>query len=491
MVSQMDPNAPVIAGIGLLMQREDDPLRALEPLDLMIEAARAAGFDSGSDALLRKVDRILIPHGRWNYANPGRVVAAAIGATRAKTTIARVGVLQQQLIRDACERVQRGECRAVLVLGGEAGRRLQMARRRGIELSEKPAEGTPDDEIRPHVPLREAAELAAGFTMPVGLYAIIESAIAAAHGRTMDEQRDHIADLYSRFSRIAAANPHAWAPHAYGAKEIRDPVPGNPMQAFPYTTRHCSYWSVDQATALLVTTAGEAGRAGVAPEKLVYAVSSGESNHMASVSSRAILHRSPGARLAGHAALAGAGIAAGDLDLVDLYSCFPSAVQICAEELGLDQRRDLTITGGMAFAGGAYNNAMLHATGQMAAALRQGRGSTGMVGCISGVVTKQAFAVWSRNAPEQAFSSSDVTDEAARTPTLEVIADYEGDARIVGHTVMHERGAPPYAVVIADTECGRRTVAKTGDEGLCRAMEETLMVSSTAVVSNSKLVSVR
>jgi acetyl-CoA C-acetyltransferase len=37
---------------------------------------------------------------------------------------------------------------------------------------------------------------------------------------------------------------------------------------------------------------------------------------------------------------------------VDLYSCFPSAVQIAAAEIGCPTQRDLTVTGGLTFAGG-------------------------------------------------------------------------------------------------------------------------------------------
>ena len=49
---------------------------------------------------------------------------------------------------------------------------------------------------------------------------------------------------------------------------------------------------------------------------------------------------------------------------VDLYSCFPSVVQIAAAELGLpvdDPARPLTVTGGLTFGGGPGNNYGTHA----------------------------------------------------------------------------------------------------------------------------------
>ena len=57
------------------------------------------------------------------------------------------------------------------------------------------------------------------------------------------------------------------------------------------------------------------------------------------------------------------GVGVDDVDIVDLYSCFPSAVQVAARELGLstdDSSRSLTITGGLTFAGGPWNNYVMH-----------------------------------------------------------------------------------------------------------------------------------
>ena len=132
----IDPRTPVLVGIGLVMQREDDPGLALEPVGLMIEAARKAGADTGAPHVLAQVDRICVPQGRWKYGDPGRLIAHAIGAARATTVLSRVGVLQQTLIGDACRRVAEGESTAVLVIGGEAGYRIQCAARLGMPAAE-------------------------------------------------------------------------------------------------------------------------------------------------------------------------------------------------------------------------------------------------------------------------------------------------------------------------------------------------------------------
>ena len=60
-----------------------------------------------------------------------------------------------------------------------------------------------------------------------------------------------------------------------------------------------------------------------------------------------------------------------DVAHVDLYSCFPSAVQIGATELGLGLDRQLTVTGGLTFAGGPLNNYVMHSIATMVGVLRE------------------------------------------------------------------------------------------------------------------------
>ena len=126
--SKHSTHAPVLVGVGMATQREEDARNALEPLALMERAVRQAGDDCGVPALLAEVGRIAVPKGRWHYADPAGAIAAAIGAQRATTLLATVGVLQQTLIGDACRRIAEGEVSAALVVGGDSGYRLLRAR---------------------------------------------------------------------------------------------------------------------------------------------------------------------------------------------------------------------------------------------------------------------------------------------------------------------------------------------------------------------------
>ena len=180
----------------------------------------------------------------------------------------------------------------------------------------------------------------------------------------------------------------------------------------------------------------------------------------------------PGAGIAGRAALDAAELSIADIDLVELYTCFPVAVETYAAELGLPLARDLTVTGSMAFAGGPYNNYVIQATCRMGELLREGRGRHGLVSSVSGVLTKQGFGLWSRE-PRNGFSLRDVTDDVARTiPTKDVLESAGGEATIAGYTVVHERGKPPRGVAIVDVG-DARAVVQSENPALVARMEST------------------
>lgn len=473
---------PVLVGIGTATRREEDFTRALEPLDLMIEAVQAAGRDCGASAALQGVQHIAVPRGRWAYRNPAGAIAQQIGAAEATSVLASVGVLQQSLIGEACARIARGECHTTLVTGADAGYRLLRAQIAGQEVPERETQGDPDIRLTPKDELRHPVEKRAGIKMPVALYAIMESAYRARQGWSIDEHRNRLAELGARFACIAANNPHAWDRRAPDAAAIRDAGERNPMQAFPYTRLHCSTWNVDQAAALLFCSAARAEQLGIARERWVTPLASTESNHMIAVSARADLAACPGARIAGQAALDAGGITAQDLDLVELYSCFPIAVQAYAAELGLPLTRDLTVTGGMAFAGGPYNNYVLQATCRAAELLRAGRGRHALVSSVSGVLTKQAFGLWRSAAasPDAApapasprgFAHLDVSAAVAREAgVVEVLDDFSGSATVAGFTVLHGRGKAPRGLALADTTEGKRVLAATEDATLTARMQ--------------------
>ena len=463
---------PVLVGVGVAMRREEDSVRALEPIDLMLEAVRAAGVDCGVPALLAEVGSIAVPRGRWRYRNPAGEIARAVGTTGATTIVSSVGVLQQTLIADACEAIAAGRIESALVTGADAGYRLLRAKLAGTRAEEHDQNDEPDVRLEPKAELRNPAEVAAGLKMPVGLYAILESARRAAAGLSIDDHRDRLATRYARFTEIAASNPDSWTRAPLDAATIRDDGARNPMQAFPYTRAHCSTWNVDQAAALLFCSAARATALGIDSSRWIFPVASAESNHMVSLSARANLVRSPGADATARAVLEAGGMAASGVDLIELYSCFPVAVDAFADALDLPPDRDLTITGSMAFAGGPYNNYFFQATARAAQLLRAGAGCTALLSCVSGILTKQAFALWSSEPPSAGFVRRDVTAEvAAAAAELPVVENYTGGGRIAGCTVLHARGEQPRAVALIDTDDGTRALATSNADEIVAGMQ--------------------
>jgi len=466
-------NTPILVGWGTATRREEDFERALEPMDLMLEAVAAAGKDSQSQSVLQGLQHIAVPRGRWTYRNPAGEIARKYKALHATTVLASVGVLQQSLVGEACARIARGEVHTALVSGADAGYRLLRAQIAGRSAIDRVQHDEPDIYLQPKEELRHPVEKRSGMHMPAGLYAMMDSAFRARQGWTVAEHRDRLASLWSRFSQVAANNPHAWNTEAISAASIREPSRHNPMQAFPYTRFHCSSWNVDQAAALLFCSVARAEQLGIPQAKWIYPVVSTESNHMVAVSAREDLTRVPGARIAGQAALAAAGLAPDDIDLIDFYSCFPLAIETYAEALGLSLERDLTVTGGMAFAGGPYNNYFLQAACRIAELLRQGKGRNALQSCVSGVVTKQGFGIWSTDRPAVEYVHADLSDSVAREmPVREVLEHFSGDARVAAYTVLHGRGQPPRGVVLVDTSAGQRAMATSENPALIETMQD-------------------
>ena len=492
----VDPRQPVLVGIGTCMQCEDSLARSQEPMDLMLQAVQLAARDAAGvngAQILKGLNQVAVPKGRWRYRNPAGEIARTISADTARTVLASVGVLQQSLIGEACRQIAAGEIDSALVVGADAGHRITCARKLGQRATERQQDDTPAASLEPAEELLHPAELRAGIRMPVALYAILESAWRAQNGWTLDHHRQHLGAMYQRFSELAAANPQAWRRQAFSAEQISEASDRNLMQAFPYTRLHCTTWNVDQSAALLLCSAGKAQALGIDPARWIYASASTESNHMLAVSARADLATSIGASLAGRAALDGAGLNASQLDLMELYSCFPIAVQSHALALGLDHQqdlasnkpRDLTVTGGMPFAGGPFNNYVLQATCRMAELIRQntahqGNGCHGLVSSVSGILTKHGFGVWSSQPPADGFAFKDVTQDTTQQTTIkEVLEDFHGLAVVAGYTVLHEKGQAPSALVLADTANGCRALARSGDQALINRLQRSECCGAT------------
>jgi acetyl-CoA C-acetyltransferase len=159
--------------------------------------------------------------------------------------------------------------------------------------------------------------------------------------------------------------------------------------------------------------------------------------------------------------------------LVDLYSCFPSAVQLGAQSLGLSLDRQLTRTGGLSFAGGPWNNYVMHAIATMVGELRAVPGERGLVWANGGYATKHSFGIYSTAPPVGGFTSDSPQEEIDSLPHRDLAepADAEGPATIEAYTVMHSReGSPETCLAACLLADGRRAWGTSTEPGLASAM---------------------
>ena len=469
----LDPRTPVLVGAGAASQRNDDPTGSVEAVELMISALEAAAADAGPAALLGAARRIAVPEGTWGYADPGRLIGGRFGATDATTVLADVGILQQDVVADACSRIAAGEIEVALVAGGEARHRAVRAKVTGATAPEtvQPDRTAPDHRwTAPSLGVHDL-EIVRNAVTPATSFALIEHARMHHHGHSMGEHRRSLGELGESFAAVAGRNPQAWDRHRHTAEEVLTATPENRVISSPYTKLMCSQWNVDQAAGLILCSVAAAERFGVARDRWVFPLSSTVSNHAVPVLQRAELHRSPGSEVAAARVCELAGVDGDGIAHVDLYSCFPSAVQALAGALGLAPGRELTVTGGMALAGGPLNNYVLQALVVLVGALRDDPAAVGLSTSVSGFLAKQGFGIWSAT-PSVAFCHEDVSAAAmaADAPAREVDAGFVGPAEVASWTVEHRSGVPFRAVVVCDTPSGARTLASTGDAATCAAM---------------------
>ncbi|MFM8303671.1 MAG: hypothetical protein ACKOA9_05145 [Actinomycetota bacterium] len=483
----LDPRTPVIAGVGVATQSVDEPGGGLEALDLMLAATRAAADDAGSPGLLPAVQRVAVPGGNWGYSDPGRLLGDRIGAPGARTSLVQVGIPQQTLFDDAYLAIRAGMIDVALVVGGEAMRRTTVARRAGVEASETAQVGVvPDDLQVPTGEIITRLEIEGGITSPMAPFAIIDSALRAAEGRTIAQHLDEIDALYSGFSAVAATNPHAAFPTPRSAEFLRTPTERNRPMAFPYNKWHCAQMNVDQAAAIVVCSLETAIRLGVDRERLVFPHVALESSLSVPVSQRADIHRWPAMEVLGRAAEAHLGYPLRDIGPVEVYSCFPAAVRVQQRALGLPTAGVPTITGGEAFAGGPWNNFVLQTTAAMVERVRRSPGEPGLVTTLSGLMNKPGLAVYSTEPGPAPLLVGDLA-EAATAATLRrtVTEGYTGPATVVAYTVFFDDLEPTRTTVIADTPSGDRCVAACPDPTLAGTATREELIGTTVEVAGT------
>ncbi|EWC48936.1 hypothetical protein DRE_00241 [Drechslerella stenobrocha 248] len=484
---------PVIIGVADVVNRSTAVKDAKEPADLMHQAILAALADVASpqpDALRSGIDSIAaVNTWTWPYNDLPGLLAQKLGVSPSHTHISPHGGNQPALLLDeAARRIAQGHARVAVITGGEALASLTACA--AAKKLPPPGWTQPNEQVRSvfSPTTRDlGSDLGAlhGLGAPVHVYPLFENGFRAHRGQSIKDNNAESARLYARFAKVAEKNPNAWS---YG-KEVTEQtiatVGGkNRMISFPYPLLMNAFNTVNLASAVVLTSTEHAERLGVPQSKWIYPLGGAGTQDSDHFWLRPNYHSSPSISRSIDAALKVSNLTKTDIDLYDLYSCFPIVPKLAADHLGIDidsQARSLTLLGGLTSFGGAGNNYSMHAITEMARQLRDGNGRNGLVLANGGVATYQHVVCLSNRpratGPVYPMANplpSSVTDVAVP----DIVEMPDGEAVIETYTVsFHRSGQPETGFIIGRLKkTGGRFVANHADErtlrALCSADEE-------------------
>jgi acetyl-CoA C-acetyltransferase len=458
----------------------------------MVEAITLAATDAGLSAVPNPDAVRVVNLLSWKYGNPAHLIAQDLGLTPREFAMSAMGGnTPQTLVNAASRQILAGELDLVILTGGETTRTRARFKKAG-QSPEWPTSDVAPTLVSEDLTMNMPEELERKIMMPIQIYPMFETALRANVGRSVADHQIHISELWSRFSDVAATNPYAWSQKKYTAEEIRTASATNRMIGFPYPKLMNSNNDVDMSAALILCSAAKAEALGVPRDRWIFPQSGSDAHEHAFISHRNHFYETPAIELAGRRVLKLAGLSINDISIVDLYSCFPAAVQLGAQSLGLDIKSQLTRTGGLAFAGGPWNNYVMHAIATVATELRAGKGTTALVWANGGYTTKHAFGVYATTPPTDGFKYDYPQDQIDALPrrTLASPAQAEGTATIEAYSVMHNRdGVPERSIASCLLADGRRAWADSTsvDIGVDMCLNEWVGKSVTLDASGTLL----
>ena len=474
---QVPDNTPVLVGAGQVVERDatDNSHMAL--------AAQAAGnaiSDAGAADIAAQIDTICVTRlfsdmghlwpCKWGRSdNPPQSIAQAIGAAPAHRIYTKTGGNEplSGLIEFARD-IARGERSVVLLAGAEALKNQRYAEReqRELDWNEHFSEELEDRENEDKWSIATTQEVKNGLNNVMYYYALVEQAQRHKACRSVAEHQQAMANLTESFSAVASSNPYA----QFAGKQSAADILAAPEMTHLYTKRMIAQDGVNLGAALLMCSAGKARELGIPESNWVYIHGLAEGNELE-------LTRRPDPATSAMAcrvvdrALAIAGLGIDDIDLLDIYSCFPCAVTAITTHLGLpsDGSRPLTLTGGLPYFGGPGNNYSMHGMVEAIWQARKQPDSYAMVTSNGGVLSKHATGIYSRQPSATDWAHTETTLSSDDLQRREVCAD-PGTGTIVSYTVHHDRDGGAHAIILGETDSGERFISGTADDDLLTAV---------------------
>lgn len=456
---------PVIIGVHQITDNSSQPESARGPKALMVAAARGAAMDSGAPDILNEIDGLTVvrqfsdtlprftsPFGRME--NPPWSVAREIGCTPKELLYTTAGGHTPQIvITRFCEEIAAGRLSCALLVGAEALRTQHAAQKKGIVLDWSEAAPAPPRSFGVEQPSFSELEGKYGLNAAIYGYPIVEQTIRHHRGLSPSEHARRMGFLMSRLAEVACANPLATRRGPRTADEIAGVSDKNPYIGYPYTRYMNANVFVDQSAAILLCSAEMADKFDVPEAKRVYLHGTAAGHDHWYVTERDSMHRSPAIREVVRRTLARGEIGIDNVSYFDLYSCFPSAIEIACDEIGLSENdpRNFTVTGGLPYFGGPGNNYVTHSIASMVQKLRLSPNPYGLVTANGSYLAKHAAGLYSTKPIEGPWEHSNSDglqadlDGIAKAPLIDNV---EGAARIESYTLMVRNSVPEKAIIV-------------------------------------------
>ena len=458
----MTSRIPVIIGIGEIIDKPAIAGESLEPLELLIRCVQRAEDDVGCRCL-RQIDTLRVVNQiSWAYRDLPALLAKRLRLRGAETIYGRVGGESPvRMLVDAAIDIANGESQMSLLCGAEALKAAMSLRMAG----KKPSWS--DEEPGTKLPAAEdyvsAYAARYGLINPVDVYPIYDNASRAAWRQSFADAQRESGTIWANMSRAAADNPYAWSGKPMGAEEIVAPSEKNRSIAYPYQKFMVAQMGVNQGAAVLLTHLDHARALGITESRLIYVGSGAGAQEPQDFLQRDCYDHSSAMDRTLRRTLELNGLAAADVDLVELYSCFPCVPKLARRTLGFAADRALSVAGGLTFFGGPGNNYMTHAITAMVRALRNKTGRHGLLYGNGEFLTKHHAAVLSTSAPTSPLRNEDLQTEIDSNygPVAPLQEYYDGPCTIETFTVTYSpKGTPDRGIVVARTPAGARFLAR-------------------------------
>jgi len=166
-------------------------------------------------------------------------------------------------------------------------------------------------------------------------------------------------------------------------------------------------------------------------------------------------------------------------------------VRVQQRELGMDRAVAPTVTGGMAFAGGPFNNFVFQSMVRVIGRVRADPGGLGVITTVSGLLTKPGIGAWSARPdgrpPLVADLGAECGSVTGTVDVVETLEGYHGDATIVTYTVTYDGMDPVRTVALCATTDGIRAMAISEDAGLAEHAVDNELIGARARVAGGRL----